>query len=82
MVDTEGSVEFWRWKYRGEFGNDTKGRARLWDTALKFFFTMLSKMRPVGSININIYILFDGLINNYSMSARLIAFGFTGNNIY
>ena len=30
----ELSVEFWRWKYCREFGNNTKGRARLWDSAL------------------------------------------------
>ena len=32
VVDTEWSVEFWRWKCCREFGNNTYGRARLWDT--------------------------------------------------
>ena len=46
VVDTEWSVEFWRWKYCREFGNNTLGRARLWDTALKFFFPVLRITSP------------------------------------
>ena len=43
VVDTEWSVEFWRWKCFREFGNN---RARLWDTALKFFFPVLQITSP------------------------------------
>ena len=46
VVDTEWSVEFWRWKYCREFWNNTYGRVRLWDTALKFFFPVLQITSP------------------------------------
>ena len=46
VVDTEWSVEFWRWKCCREFGNNTKDCARLWDTALKFFFPVLQITSP------------------------------------
>ena len=46
VVDTEWSVEFWRWKYCREFWNNTYGRARLWDTASKFFTPVLRITSP------------------------------------
>ena len=46
VVDTEWSVELWRWKCCREFGNNTWGRVRLWDTAWKFFFPVLQITSP------------------------------------
>ena len=46
VVGTEWSVEFWRWKCCRELGNNSWGRARLWDTVLKFFFPVLQITSP------------------------------------